>query len=71
MPLLKFVADAGKRVFGLFRAAEFSCADCDYWNSCAAATDDCVLRAGQANKWKKSRVSALTVDAAAFIQHVH
>ena len=71
MPLLKLVADAGRRFFGLFRAAEFSCADCDYWNSCAAATDDCVLRAGQAQKWKQSRVPMGTVDAAAFVQHIH
>jgi hypothetical protein len=71
MPLLTLFTDTGKRFFGLFRAAEFSCADCDYWNSCAAATDDCALRAGQAQKWKQSRVPTLPVNAAAFIQRVH
>ena len=71
MPLLTLFSDAGKRFLGLFRAAEFSCADCDYWNSCAAATDDCVLRAGQAQKWKQRRVPMGTVDAAAFVQHIH
>ena len=68
MTLLKLFADAGARFFGLFRAAEFSCADCDYWKSCAAATDDCVLRAGQAKKWEQSRGPALPADVVAFIQ---
>ena len=71
MPFLKLLADAGRRFLGIFHAAEFSCADCEYWNSCPGATDDdCVFRAGQAMKWKQKRLPTLPVNAAAFIPRV-
>ncbi len=70
MSLMKHCADTGKRFLGLIRAPEFSCADCDYWNSCAAATDDCVLRAAQAKKWEQNSSPTLPLNAAAFIQLV-
>ena len=71
MALLNLFADAGRRLSGLFRGPEFACGDCEYANSCAAATDDCILRPEQARKWKKNRVPTLLVDADAIIQRFH